>query len=570
MTTSRIKEKLSTVLSSQLPEFVTTDYPLFVSFVEAYYRFLEQDQGSLEIIQNARSYNDLDLTIDSFLDYFLKSYAVDFPITTEVNTRFLLKKIKYFYESKGSETSFKFLFNLLFNEDVELVYPFQNVLIASGGNWAQKSSIRVETVSGDREELLNRAITYTSNGQTYNTPVTEVKYFSDTITEIFLDSTQLASSYTIGDQVYVYDANGIVFTGNIAPTPLSYVVIRRGLGFRTGQIYNVNFSGGSGTLLRVSNVGTSGNIFEVKFVTYGSGYPNETFDIDLDPSKTVAASSEVRDEIIDKTQGFKSFGEIYSFNSFTSNTQGFGSSGSVLVYDPTDPNRYFEDDYVLGAYTYSSVATTFNDNVFNPQSETEFTLKNTLSTFGDNVISPSETVFTKPGSIATIRLSPGALTVYPGTYLTNEGFISELDIRLQDGLLYQPFAYQTNTQLDVSEFFDLIKQLVHPAGQKLVNNRLLLSQIDLNSNISVVTGEIINTELLSVFDMLDQHSKLIGKNIEGEDFVIPSEEYTLSINKPINISVGTSDSISAVALIQDYFESTYVNDDYVGSLSVIF
>jgi len=73
MASTRIKEKLSTLVQSQLPEFVRSDYSTFVSFLEAYYEFLEQDQSSQELIQNALQYSDIDRTVPSFVQYFLKS-----------------------------------------------------------------------------------------------------------------------------------------------------------------------------------------------------------------------------------------------------------------------------------------------------------------------------------------------------------------------------------------------------------------------------------------------------------------------------------------------------------------
>ena len=91
---SRIKEKISAIVSSQLPEFIQTDYTTFVAFVEAYYRFLEQDQGAYELIQNSRSYSDIDKTTPAFVKYFLKNYAKDIPTSTLANQKVLIKKIK--------------------------------------------------------------------------------------------------------------------------------------------------------------------------------------------------------------------------------------------------------------------------------------------------------------------------------------------------------------------------------------------------------------------------------------------------------------------------------------------
>lgn len=164
MPTTRIKEKISALVSSQLPEFIQSDFPTFVSFIEAYYRFLEQDQGALELVQNARSYNDIDSTVDSFVEYFVQTYAPNIPFKLLVDQKLLIKKIKSLYEAKGSELSFKLLFRILFNSDVSVVYPYENVLRVSGGKWEQKFSLRLETVSGNRNAIIDRFLTYLVGG----------------------------------------------------------------------------------------------------------------------------------------------------------------------------------------------------------------------------------------------------------------------------------------------------------------------------------------------------------------------------------------------------------------------
>ena len=60
-----VKTKVSTVVSKQLPEFVREDNAQFVSFLEAYYEFLEQSNK-----RNLESLRDIDDTVDSFIQYF--------------------------------------------------------------------------------------------------------------------------------------------------------------------------------------------------------------------------------------------------------------------------------------------------------------------------------------------------------------------------------------------------------------------------------------------------------------------------------------------------------------------
>ena len=42
-----VNNKTSLVVSSQVPEFVRRDHPKFIEFLEAYYKFLEQDGETL-------------------------------------------------------------------------------------------------------------------------------------------------------------------------------------------------------------------------------------------------------------------------------------------------------------------------------------------------------------------------------------------------------------------------------------------------------------------------------------------------------------------------------------------
>jgi hypothetical protein len=61
-----IRPKLSSIVSSQLPEFIQADYPTFIAFIEAYYEYLEN-----EVNTEYKSLRDLDDTLDSFSAYSL-------------------------------------------------------------------------------------------------------------------------------------------------------------------------------------------------------------------------------------------------------------------------------------------------------------------------------------------------------------------------------------------------------------------------------------------------------------------------------------------------------------------
>ena len=59
----------SSLIPSQVPDFVRSEYPTFVAFVEAYYEYLDTQGIDLKTLK------DLDITLDTFIGYFKKELA---------------------------------------------------------------------------------------------------------------------------------------------------------------------------------------------------------------------------------------------------------------------------------------------------------------------------------------------------------------------------------------------------------------------------------------------------------------------------------------------------------------
>ena len=473
MSTTRLKQKLSSIVSSQFPEYIQRDFTTFIEFMELYYKFLEQDQGAQEIIQNLTEYGDIDTTTDAFVKYFLKNYTDLIPETALANKKILVKRIKDLYESKGSSLSFQLLFRLFFNENVDLTFPYEFVLKPSDGTFEQRNSLRIES-SDNFANITNRFLRYVESGTEYATPILNIVELTSSTSEVFLDPNFLAPSYDIGDKVFVTDTTDLggntIFNGTINPTTTGFIVANSGENFKVGQVYTINFGGGVGTLIRISNTNSSGGITDVKFLNFGHGYPNRTFSVVLDPSKTVSESG---DSLEDNTEGFRDDGTV---------TVGNATATTYVtpVYD--NPARYFADGNV--SYLASQVLS-----------------------FSTVTSVPSSGTSGVPAGFASIQFTLGALARYPGEFTTNQGFLSEPDFRLQNDLLYQPFAYQLNTGVDINTFKDLVLQLVHPAGQRLFNNRTIENSIDLNANVELLSRANVSIELHDIVEMLDPITK---------------------------------------------------------------
>ena len=143
-------ERISVQVEGQLPDFVKQDHPTFVAFLEAYYEYMEQTGKPYEIIGNLDNYFNIDKTVDTYLQYFKNQFGKDVPeaVFANANKPHVIKRLRDFYRSKGSEKSFQFLFRLLYKEEIEFYYPSVDMLRVSDGRYASDKILRCVDTSG--------------------------------------------------------------------------------------------------------------------------------------------------------------------------------------------------------------------------------------------------------------------------------------------------------------------------------------------------------------------------------------------------------------------------------------
>ena len=66
-----------------------------------------------------------------------------------LNIENILSRARDFYSSKGTDTSLQILFQVLYGEQVEVIKPFEQVIIPSEAEWDVTDDIVVEVISGD-------------------------------------------------------------------------------------------------------------------------------------------------------------------------------------------------------------------------------------------------------------------------------------------------------------------------------------------------------------------------------------------------------------------------------------
>ena len=278
---------------------------------------------------------------------------------------------------------------------------------------------------------------------------------------------------------------------------------------------------GVDTVVKISNVNSNGSVQSLKFISYGHGFDSTTnfFTVRLYPASTISVNT-----------------EDVKF----SKTLGFSESVSVLSYDPTSPSRYFFSDYTSNTYTVSAA-------------NTASVTTSSFSVSGANVSDGS--------CVVTFRL--GALARYPGSFSVNKGFLSEPEVCLQGDKLYQPFAYQTITDVDYAKFFDVVKKLVHPAGQRLFNNRLISSSIDITSNIIVYGSANVFAEAVDSISMVDTELSKTTFKYLGSNFTTTVDNFDIELDSnQADLAINITDSV-VITTQQTYSDPTYFSQDYI-------
>jgi len=283
--------RISALIPGQLPFFVRNDHPNFVAFLEAYYRYLEQDEKVINRIKNIQTYQNIDLTPDEYANLLYNTFMKYIPENIRADKRLLLKHIKDFYRAKGTEKSVRFLMNILYeakagDAEVNFYYPKEDILRVSDGKWYIQRSLRIQNTTIDDVadtslDALQRYFNSTITGETsHATAVIEsVNRFYERglqIDELLLSNINgsFENGETIGttfvDEFNVTRSVDSVVYGGIIDTVTLTVP---GTGYIIGDPVIIHSNTGNKACVIVSAV-SPGNLAAVSVVTGGAGYQN--------------------------------------------------------------------------------------------------------------------------------------------------------------------------------------------------------------------------------------------------------------------------------------------------------
>lgn len=262
-----IVTSISQFIEEQFPSIYREEGEVIVAFIKAYYEFLETN-GYL-INREMFDIRDIDNTYDSFLAEFQKKYLEDFPFVSATDTRYLVKNIMDLYRAKGSDESIKLLMRLLYNEDVEIYYPSQDVLRVSDSLWVDPKY--VEVFSSERSlTFVNKSVFGSVSGATAFVDAVVTKRSNNRLIDILYLS-DVQGTFVFGD---IISDDGVLenaprVIGSLTEIEINSTSTDTG-GNKLGDQFDVISSFGKNGKAVVSEIVNATN--EVRFQLLDGGY----------------------------------------------------------------------------------------------------------------------------------------------------------------------------------------------------------------------------------------------------------------------------------------------------------
>ena len=272
LTSIPFDKKIKDLVDRQLPQFVRTDHATFVTFIEKYYEWMEQNGYTYEAVANLLKYHDVDYAIDSFLKFIQYEFLHHVPDDLETDKRKFLKHVREFYRAKGTDPSFRTWFRAMFNEEIEIYYPGNDLVKVSDGKWDAVTVIRISATTGDPFELNSRIITGASSGVTAVVE-TVVQFYegSNSVYELHLSS--ITGTFQTAESVTGTSTANVAIAGTVYSIVSGVTITNAGSGYSVND--QLTFSGGggnaSGVTAQVESL-TVGPLTGFSITTAGNNY----------------------------------------------------------------------------------------------------------------------------------------------------------------------------------------------------------------------------------------------------------------------------------------------------------
>ena len=382
------------------------------------------------------------------------------------------------------------------------------------------------------------SVTVTGGGQSAIIQVDSVG--RDGIEEIIIDNA--GSGYEIGDDL-VFTNTGTgggsakakvsVVNGGIAPeayttgmSATDHIVLEDET--TRGDSYTGN------KIVQESNTG-SGDVTDIRIISKGNNYKS------------------LPSVVVDDTNG--SSAVIYAYGDQIGRIQSLKvlSSGAGYEASPSPPilvlpsyliisnvsGTFATGDTITGLDTSSTIVTativlhSSDTGILKVSSPTgQFAETTTITS------SNASTATISKNNLGTATISVGAVIDTAGTYINQDGHISETSMRTQDSLYYQDFSYVIKVGRTINDWRDSFKKTVHSAGFYFTG------QVNIETKVSAEIQRTIGVNSNTDFGQVDLILNTLFSTIFGRRLGTNTDGTTIRVSPHLGVDPKLDDSTS--------------------------
>lgn len=507
-----------------IPLHMQEDNSGIMDIMSAYYKWMDGDGGIAKDAKLFPTSINKNTASDEFISHIKNMFLNSFPDKSESELRHILNFARNFYGSRGSPDSYKFLFNAIYGEEVEISYPGRNVLKTSDGVWRSRIVLKCVFAGTDLLNLLERRLYGVDSGASAIVKSLVSSVIDD---KIITDATlwSVKGSFNIDEILETRDSLTQLRCRTLGQV-VSATIVSPGKGYIEGTIVQTSGGDGSPISVKIATVDEEGRILKLDIIESGVNYVSvppvlNLSNVNLFTPESVAGGTNVIANItLSIGATFTAPGEYIELKSST-------SAVSAL----TDGYFYHQYSYLLTSAV--------------PVEEFEPVVKTLLHPAG-------MIMFSKPSIVSDASKALNNIGSYWFEYSAP-----------------QDVNYKNPNSNSDRKFFDLYVKVELPGLAKraeykvtgltvtfesfLIGNSLLLNDIDanveINKTLAIITNSASQSRLINIRSIGDPYldvTKTYGMNLAGFNPAALGIQYK---NSSAEIS---SDIVKLSNILQNY------------------
>lgn len=140
-----------------IPGYIREEYQVFHNLIINYFKWLEKDKNFVNVLTRFAEDTDVNNQVKPYIDIIKHELGWRYKAKLKIDDRTLIKLLRDFYLSRGTEQSFKTLFKILFDTNVDISYPRDDLLKLSDNNYIVSHEIITTAINfKNNTDLLNR------------------------------------------------------------------------------------------------------------------------------------------------------------------------------------------------------------------------------------------------------------------------------------------------------------------------------------------------------------------------------------------------------------------------------